>query len=72
LLKVDSPHFLDNVDQCKEELDFLKDKFKNMMIILMGHLKKYTKKGVYSYLDEAFTRLNFNSYYIDRDSEGLD
>jgi hypothetical protein len=43
-----------------------------MMILIMDSLKRYTKKGVYSYLDEAFTRLNFNNFYISRDREGLD
>lgn len=38
----------------------------------MTTMKKYTKKGVFSYLDEGFIRLNFNNYYISRDIEGLD
>lgn len=71
-LKINDAHFIDNVGNCYEEVEHLKEKFRNMMVVLMGSLKKYTKKGVYSYLDEAFTRLNFNSFYIDRDAEGLD
>lgn len=42
------------------------------MRILVETLKKYRKKGVFSYLDEAFTRFNFNNYYLSRDREGLE
>ena len=42
------------------------------MKILIESLKRYTKKGVFSYLDEAFTRFNFNNFYMSRDREGLD
>ena len=53
-------------------MDNMRYTFTNKMKILTLGLKKYTKKGVYSYLDEAFVRFNFNSFYLSRDEEGLE
>ena len=33
---------------------------------------KYSKRGAYTYINEAFVRFNFNSFYVNRDIEGLD
>ena len=72
LLRIDSIKFMDNVEQCQVELNDIRSKFKMYMQFLVDTLKKYTKKGVYSYLDEAFIRFNFNSYYMSREREGLE
>eukprot|EP00347_Sterkiella_histriomuscorum_P006822 403351300 len=72
LLRVDSIKFMDRIEECQVELNELRSKFQTYMQILIENLKKYTKKGVFSYLDEAFIRFNFNNYYISRDREGLD
>jgi hypothetical protein len=63
---------MQKVKECKDEIVILKEKYKGAMIMIMTYLRKYTKKGVYSYLDEAFTRINFNNFYVSRDREGLD
>ena len=42
------------------------------MKLLTMTLKKYTKKGVFNYLNEAFVRLNFNNYYVSVEDEEID
>ncbi|CDW85435.1 gamma-tubulin complex component 5 [Stylonychia lemnae] len=72
LLRIDNFKFIDRIEECTVELNELRSKFTQCMQILIDALKRYTKKGVFSYLDEAFTRFNFNNYYMSRDREGLD
>mmetsp|Transcript_32407 Transcript_32407/g.23940 ORF Transcript_32407/g.23940 Transcript_32407/m.23940 type:complete len:96 (+) Transcript_32407:755-1042(+) len=72
LLQMGSNKFLEHLEECREEVEILREKYKSMMTIIIANLKRYQKKGVYSYMDEAFTRLNFNNYYLSRDKEGLD
>ena len=71
LLKVNSPYFLDRLEECEAHFKRVKEYFKNIMAEIMANLAKYSKKGIYSYLGEAFIRFNFNSYYVSRDREGL-
>ena len=42
---------------------------RNRMKLLTASLKKYTKKGIYNYLNEAYIRFNFNNFYIRREDE---
>ena len=62
---------MDKIEECQSKFNSVKDKFKSCMNDIMQNLQKFSKKGVFSNLDEAFARLNFNNYYIDREKEGL-
>ena len=70
LFNYDSLQFMDRYNECRQELDSLKEKHSLRMKHLNQGLKKYTKKGIFNYLNEAFIRFNFNHYYIGRDEEG--
>lgn len=70
LLNYESVSFMDRYNECKTQLDMLKSKHRLRMQHLNQGLKKYTKKGIFNYLNEAFIRFNFNHYYISREEEG--
>jgi len=71
LLNLDSVQFIDRYSLCRKELDNLMDRHRSKMKVLCTSLKKYTKKGVYNYLNEAYIRFNFNNYYIREDDDEL-
>lgn len=72
LLNIESLQFIDRFNRCKQEFEHLVSSHRTRMKVLTALLKKYTKKGVFNYLNEAFIRFNFNSFYISREDEELD
>jgi len=42
------------------------------MKLLTRDLKKYSKKGIYSFLNEAYIRFNFNGFYVDASEDETD
>jgi hypothetical protein len=69
LFNLDSVQFMDKYKECRRELDILKEKHTLRMKHLIQGLNKYTKKGIFNYLNEAFIRFNFNQYYIGKEHE---
>jgi hypothetical protein len=69
LFDLESLQFMDKYKECRRELDILKEKHTLRMKHLIQGLNKYTKKGIFNYLNEAFIRFNFNQYYIGREHE---
>jgi hypothetical protein len=69
LFNLESLQFMDKYKECRRELDILKEKHTLRMKHLIQGLNKYTKKGIFNYLNEAFIRFNFNQYYIGKEHE---
>ena len=69
LFNLESLKFMDNYNECQRELNILKEKHALRMKHLIQGLNKYTKKGIFNYLNEAFIRFNFNQYYLGKDHE---
>jgi hypothetical protein len=72
LLNLSSLQFSDRLKACRQELQTLVNSHRTRMQLLTALLKKYTKKGVFNYLNEAFIRFNYNSFYIKREDEDLE
>ncbi|TNV71835.1 hypothetical protein FGO68_gene5096 [Halteria grandinella] len=72
LLNLESLQFVDRFNRCKQEFEQMVNSHRTRMKLLTAILKKYTKKGIFNYLNEAFIRFNFNSFYISREDEELD
>ena len=75
LLSINSSNFVQNVDECSEKLNQMRTQYEKHMLVLTTNLNKLTKtqsgKIILSYLLEILQRLNFNSYYVSRENEGL-
>jgi hypothetical protein len=69
LFNLESLQFMDKYKECRRELDILKEKHTLRMKHLIQGLNKYTKKGIFNYLNEAFIRFNFNQYYIGKEHD---
>jgi len=75
LLNINSGNFVQNVEECSEKLNQMRTQFEKHMLVLTTNLNKLTKtqsgKIILNYLLEILQRLNFNSYYVSRENEGL-
>lgn len=64
MFKIESVDFMDRFLRCRQEFEQMVAKHRNKMKMLSASLKKYTKKGIFNYLNEAFIRFNFNNFYV--------
>lgn len=75
LLNINSSGFVQDVEECSEKLNQMRSQFEKHMLVLTTNLNKLTKtqsgKIILNYLSEILQRLNFNSYYVSRENEGL-
>ena len=75
ILRFSSDTYIEDLAKCQASLVKLREKFEKHIKILSTNLNKLTKtqsgKIILSYLLEILQSLNFNSYYINREDEGL-